>query len=254
MSENNEKVWTPTKKRYVAFFDYLGFSNYVMRNSHSVVLKRMLKIHESMESMNFMSGLTLGTSIEINNSTYEFSNYNSKATMFSDSFVIFTESDSKDDFFNLILQSIEFFQECIINNIPIKGAISHGTITADFEKNIFFGKAVIDAYRLEEELQLYGIVIDSKCEKAIKKFRAEETPFIEMYNVPFKGGKSNNLLCNWLPTKSYDKKYSIKLERELLKYRDLSSGLQRKYIDNTIQFYNKFCEQNENLTRIKLMT
>jgi len=135
-NEGMESIWTPTRKRFIAFFDYLGFSNYVMRNSHEAVLKRMNKIKNHMNYLNSVNRPNAVTVFINDGKTHTFENYKAKATMFSDSFVIFTESDSKDDFLNLIHNSIEFIQDCIMDNIPIKGAISHGTLTADFENNI----------------------------------------------------------------------------------------------------------------------
>ena len=137
MKKTLAKTWTPTNNRFIAFFDYLGFSNFVLRNDHSSVLKRMEKIHGLLNDLNLESRgkyLTIG---ETDKDPISIGNYYSKATMFSDSFVIFSEDDSTNNLTHLLLQCIKFMQKCIYYGIPVKGAISHGNVTADVDKNIF---------------------------------------------------------------------------------------------------------------------
>jgi len=232
--------WEPTKDRFIAFFDYLGFSNYVMRNKHQVVSKRMNKLHKSLEHI-VRAALSKKLYIGEGDNQKSITNYNAKVTMFSDSIIIFSENDSKENLMFLLLVSLEFFRKCIANNIPVKGAISHGTLTADFERNIFFGKSLIDAYHLESELQMLGIVLDQRSEKKAREYNLvdiDSPKLLKNYLVPFKGGRTNHLVVNWKIGEDGNEGVRERTKSQLLKFYNLSSGIQRKYIDNAFEFFN----------------
>ena len=80
-SKVEEEVrWKPTCNRFVAFFDVMGFKDYVMRNKHEDVLKRITDIKNAKQLI--IDGTTPGL----------FMDTKLKSFQFSDSFFIFSES------------------------------------------------------------------------------------------------------------------------------------------------------------------
>jgi hypothetical protein len=226
--------WKETAERYIAFVDIMGFSNYVYRNRHDVVKKRLTLLQSILDN----------TQSRINDKKYK-SSYLIKTVIFSDSILIITKDNTKDSFFSIIYACQFLLCDSFENRIPIKGALSYGTITADFEKSLFFGKALIDAYTLQEQLYVYGVVLDEKVEKRIQ----QRSYFINRfycitYQTPMKSGLITHHTINWTSAfKNYvdEKELIYKNAVEIMKkfYFDMS-GHPRKYIDNTIDYLQKY--------------
>lgn len=71
--------------------------------------------------------------------------------------------------------------------LPIKGAISKGNLTLDEERQLVFGKALVDAYLLEEELFYYGVAVHHSIEELVKK-NIPDQPY-HLLPLPMKSGK-----------------------------------------------------------------
>ncbi len=161
--------------------------------------------------------------------------------MFSDSILLISADDSYFSELMIILRVNNLLYNSLklgnpLEPLPLKGAIAHGEMTADLDKSIFVGQPLIDAYSLQEELAIYGVVYHHTAEKH-SYTNSKPTGFyheIEKceYLVPFKKNKSNHIFANW--------KSLIKSEEELLTIiRNLkcrTSGSLRHEIDNTEQF------------------
>lgn len=78
---------------------------------------------------------------------------------FSDTFIIFTRGDSLEEFTWLEQASRLFFQRLILADIPARGAISHGKLYSNLEKNIFVGEALIEAYEYGEDQDWLGLLL-----------------------------------------------------------------------------------------------
>jgi hypothetical protein len=238
MINENMSNWEETKDRYIAFIDIMGFSDYVYRNKHSVVKKRMTNLHEILAS----------TEKAFKSVTVEEEMLKSeiRTTIFSDSILIITRDDSNDSLASINLVCKMFMAECMNQQIPLKGAISYGTVTADFDKSLFFGKGLIDAYSLQEQLFMYGIVLDNKIEKRLKKnYDATKIDGLLCQSlVATKSGLITHYVVDWMnwliPYEEFVKdkenqivhKHSIPV---MEKFFEDMSGYPRKYIDNTIE-------------------
>ncbi|WNH10851.1 hypothetical protein [Thalassobellus suaedae] len=238
--------WKETSNRFIAFIDIMGFSNYVYRNEHSVVKKRMNKLQSILED----------TEKKINDLKKDTLKSESiKSVIFSDSILLITKGNSEDDLKTILFTCQVFLTNCIIDKIPIKGAISYGTLTADFNKSLFFGKALIDSYNLQEELFMYGIVLDYKIEKQLLKKKDAGNGYCIQCKTPTKSGNITHYNIDWMCWHNtmndlkkikdpndveklrlkIDKPTAIKAIQEF--YTDMS-GYPRKYLDNTIDFIN----------------
>ncbi len=61
---------------------------------------------------------------------------------FSDTFIIYSQSDSKQDFGLMEQASRLFFQKLILNKIPVRGAMTVGKLYSQREKNTFHWSGV----------------------------------------------------------------------------------------------------------------
>jgi len=130
------------RKRWFCYLDLLGFTALVNDNniSHVIpiyqgVLKKLSATAETVP----MKGITY--------------------TWFSDTFIIYSKSDSEKDFASVESIGRRFFQELILNKIPVRGSITHGSLYSQSLKNIFVGPALIDAYHYAESQNWIGFIL-----------------------------------------------------------------------------------------------
>lgn len=217
--------WNVTNNRYISFIDIMGFTDYVYRNSHATVKKRMDKFHSIvLENENDIKGIAV-----------ELSNINEaiKSVIFSDSIILLSIDDSVESLEYMLLAAQCILTSCIESKIPIKGAISYGTITADFDKSLYFGKGLIDAYSLENIVEMYGIILDNKVEKQLQKTKFDYRPYCCTKKVPTKSGHIRHIAIDWI---SWAKKFGKDPIHLIQQFYSQTSGHPRKYIDNTLDF------------------
>jgi len=219
-------MWKETTKRYIVFLDILGFTDFVYRKSHSEISKRM-SMFQNIIKTNEKELKTITKDVNhISDSI--------RISCFSDSVVIITCDNSKKSLENILYASQAILTACISNKIPIKGAISHGMITADFDKSLFYGEALIDAYNLCQHLHMYGIILDEKVELKISYFNLKITSYCIKSRVPTKSGLITHFAIIWNDWLSlvYNENALNVLNQMYVQV----SGPPRKYLDNTIDF------------------
>lgn len=150
---NDKLTFNPLRyrKRWFAYFDLLGFSNLV----HSRSIQEVLPIYsEALNQMHISCKLGKEESGLLN-------------SWFSDTFIIYTSSDSTQDFDYLENAARVFFQLLILNKIPVRGCISHGELYSQSRKNIFIGPALIEAHTYGEALNWLGLCFAPSVEKRL---------------------------------------------------------------------------------------
>ena len=122
-----------SRQRFVAHFDILGMVDAIINHPD-----------EAWKSLSTMSAflkrkldLTLTTPSGI--ITKEISN-RSQSLMFSDTVLIYTLSNSEDDLYQIFIESLEFFKDCISKCIPLRGAICHGHFDINSNEMNLHGK------------------------------------------------------------------------------------------------------------------
>lgn len=223
--------WKIRNNRFVLFIDILGFKDLVARNDHEHVLQKLSAITETLE---YLIGDTAYGALK--NTFKDIDKNQTKSITFSDSVIVFSKSDTPSDAFKILCDAHALQLFSMKNSIPIKGAISYGDITVNFEKSLFFGQPIIDAYLLHEDLQMLSIVIDHLAENKISSYREILKGIydnISKCDAKMKYGTVTHSLIR-LSKANYTKglKYLEKLYTTV-------SGKPRIYIDNTISFYNK---------------
>ena len=240
-------------KRYIAFLDILGFKDLVENNS----LDDVVRIYK--ESLKEATELAMEHWEE-----EEYTNDGLKlnVSIMSDSILFWSESTTTLCFAKVLISTTFFFQYCLLNGLPLRGAIDVGEleiINIDNEnlnfQNIIIGKALTDAFSMEKSQDWAGCIISDKSIDTFVENRKNnednitlesfiEDKFIAKYNVPLKKGKiSESYVINWAD--SYIKNRLTSGESELRTSFQLFNkncntlDVQAK-IKNTIDFYNHF--------------
>ena len=86
--------------------------------------------------------------------------YLEQPVVFSDSLMIFSIDDSRDSLVEIANYSNIVFQVFLKHSLPIRGAISAGDCVIDFDSSLFIGEAIVNAFEIERELDIVGIVVD----------------------------------------------------------------------------------------------
>jgi hypothetical protein len=224
----------PKKKvetgKYVAFFDIMGFKDFVYRNNHEAVKKR-LEIFTVFKEQVAQLGMQDGSSLDLLGFRYI------KTATFSDSLLIVTDSNSPDELACMIHLMRYIFYRAFKTQIPLKGALAFGEFTADFHKSIFFGRPLIDAYELAEDLEFYGTAIHHTAESEMpaelkqKLIRSRE---LLLTPIPIKQSGDVTHLIISLKKDESNREY---IKSAVDAFRPLVSGRPRRYLDKTQKVY-----------------
>ncbi len=224
-----------TKNRFVAFIDILGFKNFVDTNTHQQVLNSLKLVKKSLE--------------EIENREAE----DLRTWIFSDSILVMSNNDTYSAADAIMISVCQIVEHSLKLGLLVKGVISHGKFTADFENSIFFGKPLIDSYLLQEEIKLSSIVLHHTFEKKVSQFTQRPKLFdggrTLHFNTPLQNGSVNHLHLNWMEYYSFcgidDKQKQKEIDKHTKSLKKLYftvSGRSRVYIDNTIKFFEACAE------------
>lgn len=140
------------RDRWFAYVDLLGFTNLVQSNS----IKDVLPIYS--EALNRMRKASKLGKKEVG----------LLSSWFSDTFIIYTRSDSLQDFTHLESAARNFFELLIMKNIPARGCISHGKLYSQAKQNIFIGPALIEAHTYGEALDWIGFCLAPSIESKLE--------------------------------------------------------------------------------------
>jgi hypothetical protein len=235
-----EKIvgWNPTCKRFVAFLDIMGFKDRVFRESHENVKKMLESLSPTLRLIEDTAKKELKKGeITIGKDGVFFMPSAVHLVTFSDSIVLFSCDGSVLSVQRLLLYVEWILFVAIKAKIPMKGAIAYGKMTAEIENDgsFYFGKPLINAYELQKELLLYGVVLHHTVEQRLSKIGILEklkNMHIFEYHVPMKSNKINHNILDWTRLLEEEKE-SLGLISKLY---NTVSGSPRIYVDNTLEF------------------
>jgi hypothetical protein len=180
--------------RYVAFFDILGFSNWVeTAGSREVFVYTRGFLNLMIRSSMPESVVKPDMSVDLKQSNISYIN-------FSDSIVYYSLDDSYEAFRTMLKVCAQLMDVVICGpSRMIRGALSHGEFYADPENNAYVGKALIDAYQLEEAQDWMSVSLHSSIEGTDNFVRAQkEFPRLIVRSlVPLKGSSNKPFCLNW---------------------------------------------------------
>lgn len=147
--------------RWVGYFDLLGTRDLIESGRHRQVFEsytEAIKRLKEDEQENILSA------------------------WFSDTFLIYSPDNSGPSFV-VIEQAARWFMYFLINaSIPVRGAIACGDFYADETHQVFFGKALIEAYNYGESQDWIGLILTPS---AVKQMEAIGLPADERLNYAF---------------------------------------------------------------------
>lgn len=224
-----ESIWKSVNNRFVAYFDILGFKDYVFSNSTDEVHKMLVDLNKILP----------------NDKDEKIDESSILCTTFSDSIFIFTKSDSIAEFRNFIQFIRRFMRNSIRRNIPLKASIAYGEIVVYKDRKIFCGKPIVNAFLLQEDLQYMGIVVHHSVEDYIirkeKYLSAKYKEYFKEIETPFKYGYRKHLNIDYtILTLNTSTEIRAKIEKR----KRITSGNPRKYIDNTLKIFDIFDKLN----------
>lgn len=242
------KIDLQKKKGVVAYFDILGFKNLVLDEEDAEkIYDNILKILNKTKRINneYEKFLKVNELKDIEELSQPIDIF-----VFSDSFFLFQElgdlnfesnplDQSTKNFLHLfvieefliLLQDV--FDQSLEISLPIKGSITVGNYYLDRENNIIFGKSIIKAYQLAEDLKTIAIVLDEKLENLIEEISDPKDKTFNSFPITkgittFKEGKVISSVIDLKSTKKKDR---------ILKAMQTCSGSTRKYYMNTLEMF-----------------
>ena len=242
-------------KRFVAFFDILGFGSWVESEGSKKVFTYVrgflnLMVRSSLPG----STVHQDMSVDIQKSDIGYIN-------FSDSIVFYSRNDSYHCLKTMLTVCGEFMNIVICGpSRMLRGAIAHGEFYADPKANAYVGKALIDAYKLEEDQDWLGLSLHDRVE-VVKYFQQalnEHNGYIVRSLVPLRSNSNKKPYCiNWANENYLNASFNAMKSIELCYKRGLESLKEnpkelvklKRRIKNTkyfLEYYNPEIEVKEN--------
>ena len=214
-------------EKFVLYLDIMGFKERVSRVKVDELKQQLLLFKTKNNKLKPLleGGKTKETLINM--------------AQFSDSIVLVTRDCTEDDLNRISKAAAILMQTALQTGFALRGAIAKGNMVFDLENQLFFGKALVDAYLLEQELSFYGIVFHESMEESILNIDREMP--IEDVAIPLKKGKSKHFHVAWYKVKANLQKGDISdiAVGWLKDIRKTVSGNPRIYLDNTIDIIGK---------------
>ncbi|MBQ6276247.1 MAG: hypothetical protein IJK62_06040 [Bacteroidales bacterium] len=218
------------KDKFVLYLDIMGFKDRVNKSKIEELKQQLLLFKTKNNKLKPLleGGKTKEKLIDM--------------AQFSDSIVLVTRDSTEDDLNRISKAAAILMQTALETSFALRGAIAKGHMVFDTENQLFFGKALVDAYLLEEELCYYGVAFHESMEDSILSAlnNKREMP-IEDIAIPLKKGKSKHYHIAWHKLKANLQKGDIssKASNWLKGIRKSVSGNPRIYLDNTIDLINQ---------------
>lgn len=106
----------------------------------------------------------------------------------SDTFVIFTNDDQGKSY-SLIQRAAKYFMEkCLYSSIPIRGAISVGSLATSDDNRSVMGKAFIDAFVTGEDQDWLGLLLTTQAISMARSLDLEPArhDFVASHDIPMR--------------------------------------------------------------------
>ncbi len=187
------------KEVFIAYFDFLGFKEFILNNDEDILMRRMGHIFRDIE---FALGQGKVQSPKNGVILADLSELKINALNISDTVVFWTNDTTLESLEELIKVAYEFNWKENLYNFPVRGSISKGSIRivngnnkndfgGSYGVSCLYGKGIVNAHLKAENQDWAGTVIDSSI---IEEFSSEEEakkflkPYAIKYKVPYKEG------------------------------------------------------------------
>jgi hypothetical protein len=221
--------------RSVAFLDVLGFKKLISSMPLAELVEKYESMVKSTEAMNrpFQYNGTILSLFPDHPNNHPWC----KRYIFSDSIILISLGDDAVSFLKLIVYARKLFQALLAMRLPARGAIAFGELYENPELNIVLGRALTDAYTLEQKQQWIGVAVDEALEEKYPEIFSLMKPdtgvlrdvFLK-YPVPFKDGATKMMhTLNW--------RFNFIVENGTKSlFSETSDESARKKIENTLEY------------------
>lgn len=245
-------------KKFIAYFDYLGFKDFILNNDLAYQNRIMNNIFRDIESAlgnGKYKEASIGAIADLSDSKINCIN-------FSDTVVFWTNDASTESLIELLRVAHKFNWQAIDYFFPARGAIVFGDIIhADFRQkneaggmynlNSIYGKGLVNSHLKTENQDWAGSVIDQSVINVLLARDINPDDFLKeyakKYKIPYKPGFeldedefALNIITGDLNDEAF-KNYSANIEENFAKHNKSieNPGVKRK-IENTIKFLESY--------------
>jgi hypothetical protein len=236
--------------KFVAFLDVLGFSVLLQNNDIEYIHNIFKRVFQNLNNRDMV-----GESHSVCGEEYSCT-ADLTIQMISDSIVIWTKDSSHLSLSTLVSACNNLLYSCLNEGLPLRGAISVGTLNSiqiDNPYNIssVIGNAITKAHNLEKSQKWMGCIIDQECFDVLgvdwwQVIKGPKNEVIE-YDVPYEKGVKNHLVlnwCNWLYENEVDNmQMCIKDNFNAHSKRNDRPDTKTK-IENTIEYFKYIMKNN----------
>ena len=184
-------------KKFIAYFDYLGFKQFIENNDlqyQKRIIGNNFRDIENALGQGKMKEAKIGVIADLKDSRINCIN-------FSDTIVFWTNDDSEESLMEIIKVAYRFNLQTVMRFFPARGALVYGEIIyVDFKQhndagglyniNSVFGKGLVEAHEKAEKQHWAGTVIDSTLinELVKRNYKVDSflSPYSKKYKVPYK--------------------------------------------------------------------
>lgn len=184
---------------YIAYFDILGFKEFVENNVKEYVDRNFQHIFR--ESQTAISGETF-IQYDIGKIVPDLNKAEINCMHFSDSIIFWTIDASPESFKKIVDVCYTFYWNCLKTSFPVRGCLVFGDIEfrpfqikgtggATYYNNSLYGKGLINAYLKAESQDWAGCFIDKSAIQTVKEDVIYELIYankVVYYPVPLKDG------------------------------------------------------------------
>lgn len=185
------------KEVYLAYFDFMGFKNFILNNEDEVLMRRMGHIFSSLETC-----LSKGTYHPSQGGMLyaDISQSKLNSLNISDTILLWSNDLSNESLLELIEVAYAFNWRQVTFNFPLRGAVVKGNIRlvsgrdenpngGSYSVQCLYGKGLVYAHDIAENQEWAGTIIDETVFDPLNSFKAGKDllgKYVTDYNVPLK--------------------------------------------------------------------
>ena len=188
-------------KKYLAYFDLLGFKDFIENNNIEEQKRGVNNIFRDIEA-----AMANDNYVDARHGVIaDLSKYKIQVANFSDTFLLWTLDDSKESLDEILRVTYDFNWRTTVYNFPARGCMIYGDFFASsfqnenkeggsYSSRSIFGSGLIDAYLKAESTQWSGAFIDESVIKKIESLGLDHseylTKYAKKYHVPLNNGET----------------------------------------------------------------
>lgn len=211
-------LWSDSVDRLLLYADIMGFKSRVLSLSHNQLKDRLINFRNDWQTK--MSPLKIKDYLRF--------------VQFSDSILIVVNGTDEKMFNLLTKASVCLMHTALEHGFPIKGVISQGKFLFDKDSELYFGRPLVDAALLHDELKYYGVAVHHSAEHIVKLYQSDSNPYS---NTPISldSGETSHFHLAWnlLDTSYHSENITEKCFKWLENIEESVSGRPRIYVDKT---------------------